>query len=95
MSLQRPLFLSPLSILAAHNLIVCPVCTLNKDQPVMIEEGSQWEVHRMTRSHKRLANKEQNDLKYQAIREQKRLEKEERERQKICEQPSDVDQSPP
>jgi hypothetical protein len=37
--------------------MTCPVCTLQEDRPVMIEEGPEWIAHQKTRSHRRLAAK--------------------------------------
>ncbi|KAK0448357.1 tRNA isopentenyltransferase [Desarmillaria tabescens] len=42
----------PLSVLNARRKLICEVCTANKNEPVMIEEGREWEIHTKTRSHK-------------------------------------------
>jgi hypothetical protein len=48
---------SPTEILLTRRKILCPVCTVDEALPVMIEEGSEWEVHARTKVHKRLAAK--------------------------------------
>lgn len=48
---------SPIAVLNARRKITCPTCTAGKNQPVMIEEGLQWEAHQRTKVHKRLASK--------------------------------------
>ncbi|THH15883.1 hypothetical protein EW146_g4666 [Bondarzewia mesenterica] len=48
---------SPTTVLAARRKLVCPVCTVNSEQPVMIEEGTEWAVHQRTKVHRRLASK--------------------------------------
>lgn len=45
----------PSDVLARRHRVVCAVCSLDPDRPVMIEEGEQWELHQRTRSHTRLA----------------------------------------
>ncbi|KAF9653030.1 tRNA isopentenyltransferase [Thelephora ganbajun] len=45
----------PSNILVRRRKVVCPVCSLDPDRPVMIEEGEQWESHQRTKSHQRLA----------------------------------------
>lgn len=47
----------PTAILEARRKNICPVCTIDESRPVMIEQGSDWEVHQKTRSHKRLQAK--------------------------------------
>lgn len=47
----------PTAILLARKKILCPVCTVDEALPVMIEEGSEWEVHARSKVHKRLAAK--------------------------------------
>ncbi|KAG7452908.1 tRNA isopentenyltransferase [Guyanagaster necrorhizus] len=42
----------PLFVLTARRKMICEVCTANKNEPVMVEEGREWEVHTKTRSHK-------------------------------------------
>lgn len=37
--------------------VVCPVCTVNEERPVMIGEGREWDVHIRTRIHRRLLRK--------------------------------------
>ena len=40
---------SPTAVLAARRKIVCPTCTVNPEQPVMIEEQTEWVIHQKTR----------------------------------------------
>ncbi|KAI0270040.1 tRNA isopentenyltransferase [Gloeopeniophorella convolvens] len=47
----------PTAVLLARRKVVCPVCTVDEAQPVMIEEGSEWATHIKTKIHKRLAAK--------------------------------------
>jgi len=47
----------PTAVLNARRKLVCPVCTTNPEQPVMIEEGREWAAHQNTRTHRRLVNK--------------------------------------
>ena len=47
----------PTAILQARIRRVCPVCTIQEDRPVMLEEGTEWDLHQRTRSHRRLAVK--------------------------------------
>lgn len=48
--------LSPSAVLEARRKVVCPLCTKNPSQPVMVE-GAEWEAHQRTRLHRRLAAK--------------------------------------
>ena len=48
----------PSDVLTRRRKVVCPVCSLDPDRPVMIEEGEQWEFHQRTKSHQRLARRE-------------------------------------
>jgi len=50
----------PSDALARRRKIVCPVCSLDPDRPVMIEEGEQWESHQRKRSHLGLARRRGN-----------------------------------
>jgi tRNA dimethylallyltransferase len=64
---------SPVSVLHARRKIICSVCTVNKDQPLMIEEGREWDAHQKTRIHKRLVGKASRDLvdkEHRAVRKQ-------------------------
>ncbi|KAK0197484.1 tRNA isopentenyltransferase [Armillaria mellea] len=47
----------PMSVLNSRRKMTCEVCTTNKNQPVMIEEGREWDVHRKTRTHRKLLSK--------------------------------------
>lgn len=44
---------SPISVLQARRKVICPVCTIQEDRPLMIEQGREWEAHRKTRTHRR------------------------------------------
>ncbi|KAI6126220.1 tRNA isopentenyltransferase [Pisolithus croceorrhizus] len=48
--------LSPSAVLEARRKVVCPLCTKNPSQPVMVECAG-WEAHQRTRLHRRLATK--------------------------------------
>lgn len=43
---------SPLSVLSARRKLICEVCTASKKEPVMIEEGREWDTHKKTRAHR-------------------------------------------
>jgi len=47
----------PSDVLARRRKVVCAVCSLDPDRPVMIEEGEQWEFHQRTKPHRRLAKR--------------------------------------
>ncbi|KAF9567645.1 tRNA isopentenyltransferase [Agrocybe pediades] len=47
----------PTAVLLASKRRICHVCTMQEDRPVMLEEGSEWDIHQKTRSHRRLAAK--------------------------------------
>ena len=59
---------SPTAVLAARRKIVCPTCTVNPEQPVMIEEQTEWVVHQKTRLHRRLASKSDREEKVKEMR---------------------------
>jgi len=46
----------PSDVLARRRKVVCSVCSLDPDRPVMIEE-EEWEFHQRKKSHKRLARR--------------------------------------
>ncbi|KAF5372983.1 hypothetical protein D9758_001783 [Tetrapyrgos nigripes] len=43
----------PNALLNAHKKVTCPVCTVNPEQPYMVEEGEKWDVHVKGRAHRR------------------------------------------
>ena len=45
---------SPSEILRSRRKVNCPICTVQVDRPIMLEEGPEWEAHRRTRVHRRL-----------------------------------------
>ncbi|KAH6918809.1 tRNA isopentenyltransferase [Coprinopsis sp. MPI-PUGE-AT-0042] len=45
---------NPVEVLQARKKLVCTVCTMQEDRPVMLEEGEEWDRHIHTRAHKRL-----------------------------------------
>ncbi|KAI0304286.1 IPP transferase-domain-containing protein [Multifurca ochricompacta] len=47
----------PTSALSVRRKVTCPVCTIDKALPVMIEDGFEWAAHVKTKVHKRLAAK--------------------------------------
>ncbi|KII88875.1 hypothetical protein PLICRDRAFT_588604 [Plicaturopsis crispa FD-325 SS-3] len=49
----------PSAVLVARRRMTCAVCTVDEERPVMIEEGQEWEAHRKTRSHRRMAAKKE------------------------------------
>ncbi|KJA27333.1 hypothetical protein HYPSUDRAFT_131237 [Hypholoma sublateritium FD-334 SS-4] len=48
---------NPAFVLKARKRRVCTACTTQANRPVMIEEGSEWDIHLKTRSHRRLEAK--------------------------------------
>ncbi|KIJ69620.1 hypothetical protein HYDPIDRAFT_106259 [Hydnomerulius pinastri MD-312] len=52
---------NPSAVLRARRQVICSVCTTNPSQPVMIEEGQQWDAHCGTRLHRRLVAKAKGD----------------------------------
>ena len=44
-----------------------PIRTVNEDEPVMVDEAEQWEIHQRTWIHRRLAAKPKNGDKRQGI----------------------------
>ncbi|TFK42816.1 tRNA isopentenyltransferase [Crucibulum laeve] len=50
---------NPIATLEARRKIICPICTTREDQPVMMEEGEQWETHKKSKAHRRLSAKRQ------------------------------------
>lgn len=48
---------APSAVLSARRKVVCPICTVDERDPVMIEEGEEWRVHERSRKHRRLAAK--------------------------------------
>lgn len=53
--------ISPIAVLAARRKLTCPICTKDTGQPVMLDEGAEWEAHRRTRAHRRRAVKQERD----------------------------------
>ncbi|KAF8906021.1 IPP transferase-domain-containing protein [Gymnopilus junonius] len=49
--------IKPTSVLEVRKRQVCSICTVQEDRPVMIEEGSEWELHQKSRAHRRLAGR--------------------------------------
>ena len=45
--------LSPTAVLLARRRINCQICSID-DEPVMIEEGREWDLHVKSRTHKKL-----------------------------------------
>ncbi|KAI0798110.1 tRNA isopentenyltransferase [Abortiporus biennis] len=51
----------PTMVLNARRKIICPLCTTNKDRPMMIEEGKEWSAHQKTRLHRRMLRRSEKD----------------------------------
>lgn len=64
---------SPNSVIDARRKIICPICTIDEDKPVMIEEYGEWDAHQKNRLHRRLASKRRRDQGNQ-IEEGKRID---------------------
>ncbi|KAH8998435.1 tRNA isopentenyltransferase [Lactarius akahatsu] len=47
----------PTAVLLARRKIICPVCTKDESQPVMIEQGREWDAHARSKVHKYLLAK--------------------------------------
>ena len=46
-----------MAILNANKRVVCPVCTTDPDQPVLVD-GVKWEMHERSRGHRRMTAKD-------------------------------------
>ncbi|KZT28700.1 tRNA isopentenyltransferase, partial [Neolentinus lepideus HHB14362 ss-1] len=62
----------------ARRKVICPVCTTKDNEPVMIEEGEQWEIHRKTRAHKYMATRE---ARWAEVAKWKRIKEERKARE--------------
>ncbi|KAI0713288.1 tRNA isopentenyltransferase [Earliella scabrosa] len=51
---ERPT--DPLAVLSANQRVVCDVCTIDPDQPVMVD-GVKWETHVRSRGHRRMTGR--------------------------------------
>ncbi|KAI1790736.1 tRNA isopentenyltransferase [Ganoderma leucocontextum] len=47
----------PMAVLNANQRMVCPVCTIDPDQPVLVD-GTKWEMHHRSRGHRRMTGKD-------------------------------------
>ncbi|KAF8484391.1 IPP transferase-domain-containing protein [Gautieria morchelliformis] len=45
---------SPHAILDARRKVICDVCTTNPEQPMMVEDGQEWNDHMQSRRHRRM-----------------------------------------
>jgi hypothetical protein len=45
---------SPTAVLSARRKVICDVCSIDPEQPVMIDEGHEWRGHVQSRKHRRL-----------------------------------------
>jgi tRNA dimethylallyltransferase len=54
---QTSILYSPIAVLNARRRTVCSVCTIDSEQPVMIEEGKEWELHQKSRTHRKLVKR--------------------------------------
>ncbi|KAG7086740.1 hypothetical protein E1B28_002673 [Marasmius oreades] len=59
----------PKEVLKARRKVHCDVCTMDPDQPVMVEAGKEWDLHLKTRAHRRRANKKDQSSRIQFHRE--------------------------
>ncbi|KZP29943.1 tRNA isopentenyltransferase [Athelia psychrophila] len=50
---------NPAAVLNSRRKAICPVCTVDDAQPVMIEEGREWDLHETSRTHKKLVARAQ------------------------------------
>jgi hypothetical protein len=48
---------SPIAVLNARRRTICLVCTTDNEQPIMIEEGKEWELHQKSRTHRKLVSR--------------------------------------
>ena len=49
-------------MLSAHQRVVCDVCTVDSDQPVLVD-GPKWDIHVRSRSHRRMTSKGKRDTR--------------------------------
>ncbi|TBU66178.1 tRNA isopentenyltransferase [Dichomitus squalens] len=47
----------PMAVLSANRRMICPVCTTDPDQPVMVD-GVKWEMHERSRGHRRMTGRD-------------------------------------
>ena len=40
-----------MAVLSANRRVVCPICTVDPDQPVLVD-GVKWEMHQRSRGHR-------------------------------------------
>ncbi|KAI0075461.1 tRNA isopentenyltransferase [Panus rudis PR-1116 ss-1] len=73
---------SPTAVLSARRKIICPTCTINETEPVMIEEGTEWTRHVNSRTHKHMVRKAARKAEWESW-------KEKRERGEISRERSD------
>ncbi|KAI0700185.1 tRNA isopentenyltransferase [Cytidiella melzeri] len=53
---------NPEAVLEARRRVVCVTCTVDDQQPVMIEQGQEWEAHVRTRRHRSAATRTKREL---------------------------------
>lgn len=44
-------------MLNANRRVVCPACTIDTDQPVLVD-GTKWEMHQRSRGHRKMTGKD-------------------------------------
>ncbi|KAF9257804.1 tRNA isopentenyltransferase [Marasmius fiardii PR-910] len=54
----------PKEVLKARRKVQCDLCTVDPDQPFMVEAGKEWELHLKTRVHRRRAYKNQSSFSH-------------------------------
>jgi len=47
----------PTEILNVHQRITCPICTIDIQQPIMIQSGQEWILHQKSRTHRKFVNR--------------------------------------
>ncbi|KAK7693137.1 hypothetical protein QCA50_002703 [Cerrena zonata] len=73
---------SPAAVLNARRKIICPICTVNPEQPMMVEEGKEWNAHVGTRFHRKMQRRAEHGHEWEA-RKKQRIAAEAREREVV------------
>lgn len=73
---------SPAAVLNARRKVVCPICTVNPEQPVMVEEGKEWKAHIDTRFHRKMQRRAEHGHEWES-RKKARLAAEAKDREVV------------
>ncbi|KAH8833494.1 tRNA isopentenyltransferase [Flagelloscypha sp. PMI_526] len=65
----------PAATLEARKRVICEVCTVNREQPVVIESGDEWQAHSRTKHHRRRAFMQSPEGRLERERIEREIEK--------------------